>query len=77
MAAIMTVKMTAKIKHFQYFDTYIPQNNAFGCYNQICWAREVGDTISQLIGPFLYFEIQDGRHNDCQNGRQNETFPIF
>jgi hypothetical protein len=77
MAAIMAVKMAAKIKKIEYFDTYIPQTNAFGGYNQMCWAREVVDTISQLIGPFLYFEIQNGRHNDCQNDRQNKTFPIF
>jgi hypothetical protein len=77
MAAIIAVKMAVKMKHFEYFDTYIPQNNAFGGYNQICWVREVVDNMSQLIGPFKYFEIQDGRHNGRQNGSQNETFGIF
>jgi hypothetical protein len=71
----MAVKMAAKMKHLEYFDTYIPQNNAFGGYiTRFVGPGKSFDTISQLIGPFKYFEIQDGRHNGRQNSRQNEFF---
>jgi hypothetical protein len=40
MAAIMVLKIAAKMNNFEYIDTNIPQNNAFGGYDQICWVRE-------------------------------------